>query len=412
MKVPWSRLSVPKNERKILIMSPKAKTYTMLDMKKLVGLFFILSLIIYFVTSAGHTPYDYFTRLSDAFLQGKIYVTENPSWLSELIPAGFNKYYVAYPPMPAILAMPLRLLFGNFFHQEYLSQILGAGIVVFSMLTSWKIKKDKKLLVWIGILSSIGTITWFLSATGSSWYLGQISAAFFLTLAIWKGIDKKGSFWVGLFLGAAYLSRLQTVLSLPLFLYLFSGKNWFKNYYLMGMGFLPFISFNFYYNFIRFGSIFDKGYYLIPGVLAEPWFNKGLFNFAYIPNNLKVMFASFPKFINVFPYITPSWVGLSIWITTPAFVYALSAHIKDKLVRFSWVSILLISLVIFSHGTTGFAQFGYRFAVDFYPILIFLTLKSVARSELKWHHWLVLFLGVIVNYWGVLFINKFGWVSF
>jgi hypothetical protein len=377
-----------------------------------VGLFFIFSLIIFYLTSAGHTPYDYFTRLSDAFLQGKIYITENPSWLSELIPAGASKYYIAYPPMPAILAMPFRLLLGNLFYQEYLSQILGAGIVVFSMLTSWKIKKDRKLLIWTGILSSVGTITWFLSATGSSWYLGQISAAFFLTLAIWKGIDRKNPFLVGLFLGAAYLSRLQTVLSLPLFLYLYSGKDWFKNYCLMGLGFLPFISFNFYYNFIRFETIFDKGYLLIPGVLSEPWFNKGLFNLAYIPNNLRVMFASFPKLIKDFPYITPSWAGLSIWITTPAFIYASFASIKDKLVRFSWISILLISLVIFSHGTTGFAQFGYRFAVDFYPVLIFLTIKGMSSTGLKWHHWLLLFIGVLVNTWGVLWINKFGWVSF
>ena len=175
---------------------------------------------------------------------------------------------------------------------------------------------------------------------------------------------------------------------------------------------MPFISFNFYYNFLRFGSIFDKGYYLIPGVLEESWFKKGLFNLSYIPNNLKVIFASFPRFSENSPYITPSWAGLSIWITTPAFIYAFAANMKERMVRFSWVSILLISLIILSHGTTGFAQFGYRFAVDFYPILIFLTIKGVSGGKLKWHHWLLLVVGIVVNLWGVIFINKFGWVGF
>lgn len=314
--------------------------------------------------------------------------------------------------MPAILAMPFRLILDKNFYQEYLSQLLGAGIVAFTMLISWKIKRDKKLLIWSGLLASFGTIMWFLSATGSSWYLGQISAAFFLTLAIWKGLSGKNPFLVGLFLSAAYLSRLQTILALPLFLYLFRDKAWFKKYFLLGLGIFPFVAFNFYYNFVRFGTIFDKGYYLIPGVLKEPWFNKGLFNLSYIPNNLKVLLGALPRFSNQFPFITPSWAGLAIWITTPAFIYSFSARLKEGVVKFSWISILLIATLVMSHGSTGFAQFGYRFAADFYPILIFLTIKGVARAGLRWHHWLLLFLGILVNTWGVIFVNKFGWVGF
>lgn len=393
-------------------MSPIAKTYTILGMKKLVSLAFIISFIVFFLTSAGHTYYDYFTRLSDAFLNGKDYLTQNPSWLSELIPAGSGRYYVAYPPMPAILAIPFTFLFKGVFYQENLAQLLGAGIVVITMITSWKIKKDKWLMIWTGLLSSFGTIMWYLSATGSSWYIGQITAAFFLSLAICIGLDRKGPFWVGLFLGAAFLSRLQTILALPLFLYLFFDKNWFKNYLYLILGIAPFAFFNFYYNFIRFGTIFDKGYYLIPGVLDEPWFREGLFNIKYIPNNLKVMFGTLPRISKNFPYVTPSWAGLAIWITTPAFIFSFLSNIKEGVVQFSWLSILFISLIIFSHGTTGFAQFGYRFAVDFYPILIFLTIKGVSRLKLSWVHWLLLLVGILVNTWGVVFINKFGFVGF
>ncbi len=380
--------------------------------KKLLASFFILIFGIYYFTSAGHTPYDYFTRLSDAFLEGKFYLTQNPPWLNELIPDGQGKYYVPYPPMPAILAMPFRTILGDKFHQEYLSELLGAGIVALTMLISWKIKSDKKLAIWSGLLIGLGTIIWFLSSVGSSWYIGQITAAFFLTFAIFEATTKKRPFIVGLMLGAAYLARLQTILSFPLFLYLLKDEAWFYRYLKLGLGILPFILFNFGYNLFRFGVIWDKGYYLIPGVLDEPWYQNGLFNLSYIPNHLKVLLTSLPKFSNTFPYITPSWAGLSIWITTPTFIYALFNNLKEKMVQASWLSILLISLIIFSHGTTGFAQFGYRFAVDFYPILIFLTIKGVAKTGLKWHHWLLLFLSIVVNLWGVLWINKFGWVSF
>lgn len=365
------------------------------------------------MTSAGRTPFDYFTRLSASFLAGKIYLTQNPPWLSELIPAGPDKFFVPYPPMPAVLAMPFVFLFKNNFEQQTLAQILGAGIVVLTMLISWSVKKDKKLLIWTGVLTAFGNIMWFLAATGSSWYLGQISSSFFLTFAIYESLNKKRPFFIGTLIGSAYLSRIHVILSLPIFLYfLFEKRIWLKKYFLLGLGILPFVLFDFWYNFARFGTILDKGYYLIPGVLSEPWFSKGLFNLAYIPNNLKVMFLSLPRFSKTLPYISPSWAGLSILVTTPAFIYSLFANIKEGIVKFSWISIILISIVILGHGSSGFAQFGYRFAVDFYPILIFLTIKGIAATGIKWHHWVLLFVSVIVNLWGVLWINKFGWVGF
>lgn len=369
------------------------------------------ALLVYFFTSAGRTPYDYFTRLSDAFLQGKYYLTESIPWLNELIPID-NKYYIVYPPMPAILAMPFRFIMGNKFEQQFLAHILGAGITIFTMLISWNIKRDKKLMIWSGLLTAFGNIIWYLSATGSSWYLGQVSAAFFLTAAIYESLNKKHPIITGALLGAACLSRVEVVLSFPFFLYIYKDKNWLLNYLKIVLGALPFLTFDFSYNLIRFGTIWNKGYMLIPGVTEEPWFQDGLVSLKYVPRHLKIMFLTIPKFIKEFPYIIPSWAGLAIWITTPAFLYSLFANIKEGIIKASWLAIITISFLILSHGTTGFTQFGYRRAVDFYPILIFLTIKGVARNGLRWHHWFLLCLSIIVNLWGTLWINKFGWVGF
>jgi hypothetical protein len=374
---------------------------------------FIFCILVYYISSPGNTPYDYFTRLSVAFLQGKYWLSQSPPWLSELIPAGLGRYYVAYPPFPAILALPFVAIFGSNFPQQYLAHALGAGIVVLTFKISLSVKNSLKLAVWSAILVGIGSIIWYLSSVGSSWYLGQVAAAFFLTAAIAESLEKKRGFIVGIFLGAAYLSRLQSILSLPFFLYQLYSPKWKKNYLKVVLGILPFFIFNSLYNFARFGTILDKGYFLIPGLLQEPWFNKGLFSLTYIPNHLKIIFLSFPIFSRTFPYIKPSWAGLSIWITTPAFIYSLWANIKKRIIQMSWFSIGAIALVVFSHGSTGFAQFGYRFAVDFYPLLVLLTILGVSKQNgPKWHHWLLLALGIIVNLWGVLWINKFGWVSF
>ena len=108
---------------------------------------FIISLVVYYLTSSGKTPYDYFTRLAASFLKGKYYLTENPTWLNELIPGDNNKYYVVYPPMPAILSLPFVFILKNFFQQQYLSHLLGAEIVILTIKLALKIKKDIKLAI-------------------------------------------------------------------------------------------------------------------------------------------------------------------------------------------------------------------------------------------------------------------------
>lgn len=402
-------------------MNPDNKTYTILEMRKLVSIFFILTLVVYFITSPGETPFDYFTRLADSFIQGKYYLNENPPWLSELIPAGQNKYFVVYPPTPAFVSIPFRLTFGDKFQQQYLAMLMGAGMVMLTMSISWIYKKDTKLLIFIGLLTSIGNIIWFLASVGSSWYLGQVSAAFFMTAAIYESLKKKRPILVGLFLGAAFMSRLHTILSFPLFMYLFfDKKNWFTtkwqassmNYFKIGIGVLPFLGFNFYYNFIRFGTIFDQAYVLIPGLLNEPWFAHGLFNIRYIPESLKTMFLSLPRYEKEWPYLTPSWGGLSILLTTPIFIYTLFNKFKNKIILYIWISVLLIAIVVLSHGTNGFAQFGYRFAVDFYPLLFLLLINYFSVNKIKKIHWILLAFGIIVNLWGVICINKLGLVGF
>lgn len=314
--------------------------------------------------------------------------------------------------MPAILAVPLVAVFGQAFPQTTLAYFLGAGLVLLTHQLSLQISKSYSLAIWSSLLAGAGSIVWFLSSVGSSWYLGQITAAFFLTAALVETFGQKRAFYIGVLVGAAFLSRVHLILTVPFFGFFLVKKNWKKSLTLFALGLLPFVIFNFSYNWIRFGTVLDKGYLLIPGLFTEPWYQKGLFHLVYLPRHLKVILTALPLVQSSFPYLKPSWAGLAIWLTTPAFIYSLRAPIKQAVVKLSWLTIGLICLVIFSHGTTGFSQFGYRFAVDFYPFLFFLTIKGVAQTGLRWHHWILLVLGVMVNLWGVIWINHFGWVSF
>lgn len=380
--------------------------------KKHLLLLFCLISLSYFLSSGGDTPYNYFTRLAGAFLEGKYWLTQNPPWLNELVPVG-NIFYVVYPPLPAILATPFVFIFGINFPQQYLAHLVGAAVVVTIFLISLKIKKDAKLAVWSSLLAGFGTIIWYMSANGSVWLLGQTTALLFLLVSLLLALDGKGGIWVGFFIGLAYLARPHTILGLPLFIYLLRKD--FKepiNVIKFILPLIAIIAIDFLYNYLRFGVFWNKGYALIPGVLTEPWYANGLVHPSYIARNLRLALFSLPKILDKVPFVEPSWSGLAIWFTTPAFILTLRASIKDKANLFAWLSAALVLTFVLMHGSPGFSQFGYRYAVDAYPFLLFLTIKSAAQSKLSWYHWLLLAAGILVNLWGVVWINKFGWASY
>ena len=81
---------------------------------------FIVSLAIFSLTSAGRNPHNHFVLLADSIIHGKIYIEGDMPWL-EKIPIDNDKFFVANPPMPAIISIIPVLFFGKDFPQEYIS---------------------------------------------------------------------------------------------------------------------------------------------------------------------------------------------------------------------------------------------------------------------------------------------------
>lgn len=371
----------------------------------------ILTLIVYFLSSAGEGKYwNYFVLLADAFLSGRLNVIDHPDWLNELI-LWQGKYYVVYPPMPAVLLMPFVAIFGKSFSQPLFSVILGAVNVSLSYLIFVKLFQKRSVALWISILYAFGTMQWYHAEVGSAWYLAHIVALFFLWLTLWEVFNRQRLFYIGLLIGFAYLSRLPTILSIVFILIYLHDKfiNFpkrrinFKNVLLLVIGILPSIVFNFLYNFLRYGVIYDISYTLLP-ILSEPWYKYGLFNIRYIPTHLWEIFTALPKLIPNFPFIIPSINVMALWFVTPAFLLISLAKFKSKLVIVSLITILIMALPGLTHGSNGFTQFGYRFALDFMPFMLLMTACGF-RDRIKWWVKALIILSIIINLWGVIMIS-------
>ncbi len=386
----------------------------------LIGIYiFALTFLVYlFFCKKGVEELHYFLPLANSILRGHIDVNCTP-YLNELVSAS-GKCFVVYPPAPALVLLPFALLLGMKLSQVYPQILLSAfaGAIFYLFLT--KLTKPKNALVLL-LLLVFGTNFFMTSMIGRSWYFAHICAVFFLALALYfacppsaspsgdgRRAKNKNAILAGLFLALAGLSRLPVFLAFPAVLYfLLDSKP--KN-----QTSTPGVAFRFFiplvgavilfalYNFLRFGSVFQTGYSLIPGVLDEPFFKEGIFSLSYIPRNLEAIFISLPDFSRKFPFVVPTYGSMSLFLTTPALIL-IFATFKNKLSRVMILTSLLVLIPSFLHGTIGFSQFGYRFSLD--CILLMIVALIPTLEKLPRLFYLLFALSILVNFYVVVLFN-------
>ena len=376
---------------------------------RLLLIIFLTVFLVYSLSSTEETPYNYFTRLSQSFLNGKLYISENPSWLNELVPID-GKYYVVYPPMPAIILMPFVFLFKNHASQTLFSIFLGSinTILVYLLLKRLNFSKETSLLSTF--FFAFGTNYWYLSTVGSAWFLAHITALFFLLLALIEAFGKQRLLLMGLLLGASFWARTPLIFTVFFFLIYFWKKFWpvnkknIFNFLLFNLGIIFFVLMDGIYNFLRFGNLSPfSPYHLIPGIVKDPIFQQGFMSISYMPRHVVAMFTKLPRFTTSWPFLIPSLYSTAIWFTSPALIYILKVR-KSLLTAACWVAILATLSVIVLWGGVGFAQFGYRFAQDFMPFLLILVALGIGQKPSKFAYFLVV-LSILVNLWGVIMIS-------
>jgi hypothetical protein len=379
-------------------------------------------------------------RLADAFLHGRLDVADakDLGWLDWAIYNG--KYYPLEPPMMAVVVAPGVALYGLALNQTLVSVVVGALNITVLYRLMHGLSKKVSLQVWLTLLFAFGTIYWWNAVNGGVWYFAHTLAVLFLFLAIYATLIQKRPFLAGLFLGAAYLTRLPTILALPFFIVMFSEqwlpetgeKSLIRRINLKpllqlaaGVGILVLLGS--IHNYVRFDTPLHASYYYWhiwddpthtqPGALFE----NGLFDITYIPRHIPVIFEKLPYIQSAPPYIFPSWSGAAFWTTTPAFLYALFAGVKSRYVRIGGALAIVITLTIFtllpaigagptSQPSLGWAQFSVPYHLNLLPFffLIAYGLFVGVRNKLVLACWLAIIPIALVHFT----VGVTGWPQF
>jgi len=159
-------------------------------------------------------------------------------------------------------------------------------------------------------------------------------------------------------------------------------------------------------NFVRFGSATEFGHsHLYNNRVNEQIARYGLFNYAYLERNLHAAFTRLPL-IEFNPFrMGFDLHGMSLLVTTPLFLFLLWPARTPRLTRALWLTVAVIAIPGFLYQNDGFAQFGFRFSLDYTPYLF--ALLCLGGRPLDGKFWALGFLGVAVNCWGAVAFNRF-----
>jgi len=344
----------------------------------------------------------YFNYLADAFLHGQLYLRLLPRTTHDL--SLFQGHlYLYWPPMPAVILMPLVAVFGVGVSDVFFGVVVAAlnVAVVAALLRSVDraglIRITVECRALLVLFFAFGTVQVILALFGKVWYTAQLLGFLLVGLAYLSAIQLKGmrSFIVtGLLIACAALTRNHLLFTGIWPAYHLIEKNWGNRprlylYVAAGLAPLFIIGASFlYYNYVRFGSPLELGirYHEMDQSFVADYRKYGAFNIHYLPINFYYQYIFYPL-----PLRRNTWMGGSLFLLSPVFFYAFKGiyqGIRNPDVWLWIFSILATSIPILLLMGTGWVQYGPRYTFDFTIPLLLLTASGIQRGSTSTLAWL------------------------
>ncbi|MEP7378737.1 MAG: hypothetical protein ABI725_04155 [Chloroflexota bacterium] len=287
-----------------------------------VGLFFVIvALGIYgFSNPARSGWYNHFVWQADAFLQGRFGiafpVTDGRfvnGYFQDIMPLasapGAASYgLLPFPPLPAVMLMPLVAVFGLAADAQLFGVVLGAINVGLAWRLTTRLTDNRAAAFLATLFFAFGTVHWYAAIISTTWFLAHVVAITFLLLGISLALDaerreqirhalRRGAaaahdagsrdplvatfeqkslfvawgrrllsyvdplqFAAGFVFGLAALSRLTIIFGAPFFLFVGGGGSYRKRAISAGLGAVIPILLLLAYNYVSTGHLFNPIY--------------------------------------------------------------------------------------------------------------------------------------------------------
>jgi hypothetical protein len=334
------------------------------------------------------------------------------------------RWYVSFPPLPAILLLPFVAAFG-LGTLDALFWVLFAGLgpmVLFLVLRflreSGQSQRSVRDDLLVTALFAIGSVYYFVAVQGTVWFAAHVVATTFVCLYLLFSLGARRPAAAGIALGLAFLCRPATLLLAPFFLVqaVSAGKEQGRRtssatarvlhaFAIFALPLALILAATMWHNAARFGDPFEFGHRFLQirwRSRIETW---GLFSTHYLPRNLTVFFLSVPWLMSTSPFVRISRHGLALWFSSPNLLWSLWPKKLDATTLALWAGVLPTATCTLLYQNTGWIQFGYRFSLDYLPLLFVLVALSGRRFRMTFLCCAVF--AIVVNTFGAVTFDRF-----
>jgi hypothetical protein len=345
-------------------------------------------------------------------------------------------YHMSFPPVPSVLMMPIIALSDPAdidlrdptklgINDVQFTVFFAALNVMLCFLVLEHLRalgvsgRTRRQNLWLTLAYGFCTNTLWCSILGQVWFTALIIGMTFTWLYIWASADTRHPFLAGLCLLGALGTRTPLAFSVVFFAYFLffpDGKlrradwasflrkaAWFSLPLLTGGALLMWM------NYARFLSPFEFGHKYLAQGLRPSTLNYGLFNYHFLSKNLHTAFSLLPRIQPYKPHVLISNHGMSLFLTSPFFLYLLSYRSGPRPIDRKWLwactlALACVAIPGFFYQNTGWVQFGFRFSLDYTPyILLLLTFN---RRPLTYTFAALAALGFFVNSFGAITFGR------
>ncbi|MCG8417279.1 MAG: hypothetical protein MJE77_04960 [Proteobacteria bacterium] len=333
-------------------------------------------------------------------------------------------YYVSFPPFPAVLMLPVAAL-GGHRGNDVLFTVMCAALILplfFAVLRRTRAaglsERSTGEDIWLVLTLAFGTVLFYSAVQGRVWYTAHVVGVALTLCYVLCAIEAKRPVLAGLCLGLATMTRVPLAFMFPLFVFeawrvtADSGpagpggdrgsrvRAFAKPCVAFLIPIAAIAAIAMLHNHARFGDVLEFGHRYLEVRQKRQIEMTGLFSYQYLSRNLAVASALLPDFTTTAPYISISGHGMALWVTTPIVFLLLWPRCKTPLHRPLWLTVALVALPTLLYQNSGWFQFGYRFSLDYMPLLVLLLaiggrpLGRVARA--------LIIAGIIINLFGAI----------
>ena len=325
-------------------------------------------------------------------------------------PEPSHRWFVSFPPFPAVVLVPFVAAFGLDLHDRFVWALLAglAPALLFVVLGALRqrghsertLKEDLLLTTIFGV----GSVYYFCAVQGSVWFAAHVVASILICIYLYCAIDARHPIGAGLTVGLLFLTRPTAALLGVLFVLQVAHKRQARKLLWFAVPVVLLAGAAALHNVARFGDPTEFGH----SFLQVRWRHRietwGLFSYHYLPRNLAIFLASLPWLLKTAPFVKVSGHGLALWFTTPNLLWTVWPKRMPALGWHLWLALLPVALADLLYQNSGWVQFGYRFALDYLPLLI--VLLAIGGRRFGKAFYLAALFAIAVNTFGAITFDR------